>query len=168
VHKTRPTSSPLLSGGSCKLSTQTLPLPLDSNSKTPITIIQQTPFLSGLHLLLRLVTKLGPTTYQQATWPDNGHTTLYTYLCSYFTTSHYILPPMDPHCLGAPLAAGAAAAIGGPVPVPMATLNNLHCFHDAELMAQAFTAGFKMVPLQHCCSDAYLVLLRTRLSVDYC
>ena len=63
---------------------------------------------------------------------------------------------MDPHHLGAPLAAGDAAAIGGPVPVPMATLNNLHRFHDAELMAQAFTAGFETVPLQHCRSDAYI------------
>jgi hypothetical protein len=80
---------------------------------------------------------------------------------------------MDPHCLGAPLAAGAAAAIVGPVPVPMATLNNLHSFHDAELMAQAFTAGFEMVPLRHYHYNIVvvmhtLVLLRTRLSVDYC
>jgi hypothetical protein len=80
---------------------------------------------------------------------------------------------MDPHRIGVPLAAAAVAAAGH-VPVPLATLNNLHQFHDAELMTRTFTAGLETVSLQHCRSDAYVgaaqnkALLGLLLNVIYC
>jgi hypothetical protein len=49
----------------------------------PITIIQHTPFLSSLHLLLQLATRLGPTAYQQATWPDHDPNYQCSILCSF-------------------------------------------------------------------------------------
>jgi hypothetical protein len=49
----------------------------------PTAIIQQTPFLSGLHLLLKLAAKLGPTIYQQATWPENDPSYQCSILCSF-------------------------------------------------------------------------------------
>ena len=44
VHSTWPTSSPLFSGGSCKLSAQMLQLHLDSNNKTPLLSSSRPPF----------------------------------------------------------------------------------------------------------------------------
>jgi hypothetical protein len=49
----------------------------------PTAIIQQTSFLSGLHLLLKLAAKLGPTIYQQATWPEHNPGYQCSILCSF-------------------------------------------------------------------------------------
>ena len=107
----------------------------------PTAIIQHTPFLRGLHLLLQLATRLGPTPYQNATWPDNDPHYQCNILCSFCNDINKLLHLFK--CLIAPIQCDAL-----PLRPLFARIYQHHQYNYLWLVRPTFHPGFAQASIR--------------------